>query len=154
MCFRTDLRLRPDPGATPVAMSTFAAETYYESLGQNWERAAMIKARPVAGDLAAGNRFLETLQPFVWRRHLDFAAIEDIQSIKRQIYADKGGSTVAVAGHNVKLGRGGHPRSRVLRPDPAAHLGGRNPALRMAKTETAIRAWWIPNASGPMSPRT
>ena len=137
--FRTDLRLRPDPGATPVAMSTFAAETYYESLGQNWERAAMIKARPVAGDLAAGNRFLETLQPFVWRRHLDFAAIEDIQSIKRQIYAHKGGSTVAVAGHNVKLGRGGIREVEFFAQTQQLIWGGRNPALRMAQTETAIR---------------
>ena len=68
--FRVDLRLRPDPGATPVALSTFAAETYYESLGQNWERAAMIKARIVAGDQAAGTRFLHALRPYVWRRAL------------------------------------------------------------------------------------
>ncbi|MEY8837576.1 glutamine-synthetase adenylyltransferase, partial [Cribrihabitans sp. XS_ASV171] len=68
--FRTDLRLRPDPAVTPVCMSMAAAETYYESLGRTWERAAYIKARPCAGDLAAGDRFLETLRPFVWRRHL------------------------------------------------------------------------------------
>ncbi len=136
--FRTDLRLRPDPGATPVAISTFAAETYYESLGQNWERAAMIKARPVAGDIVAGNRFLDTLQPFVWRRHLDFAAIEDIQSIKRQIYAHKGGSTVAVAGHNVKLGRGGIREVEFFAQTQQLIWGGRNPALRMPQTEAAI----------------
>src|SRR5204863_2236920 len=94
--FRTDLRLRPDPGATPIAMSTGAAEVYYESLGQNWERAAMIKARPVAGDLAAGKRFVKTLKPFIWRKHLDFAAIRDIHSIKRQIHASKGGADIAV----------------------------------------------------------
>ena len=68
---RTDLRLRPDPGVTPVVVAMHAAEQYYESLGQNWERAAMIKARPVAGDLAAGAAFLERLQPFIWRRNLD-----------------------------------------------------------------------------------
>src|SRR5579875_3485914 len=79
--FRTDLRLRPDPAATPLALSTTAAELYYESLGQNWERAAFIKARPVAGDLEAGEAFLRRLQPFLWRRHLDFAAIRDIHSI-------------------------------------------------------------------------
>ncbi|MFM8681443.1 MAG: glutamine-synthetase adenylyltransferase, partial [Alphaproteobacteria bacterium] len=66
---RTDLRLRPDPGATPLAMSTDAAEFYYETLGQNWERAAMIKARPVAGDVEAGDAFLARLRPFLWRRH-------------------------------------------------------------------------------------
>src|SRR5690606_34231903 len=79
--FRTDLRLRPDPGATPLAISVVAAETYYESMGENWERAAMIKARPVAGDLAAGDAFLAMLRPFIWRKYLDFAAIQDIHSI-------------------------------------------------------------------------
>tara|TARA_R110002110_G_scaffold2756_1_gene13306 strand:- start:50941 stop:53946 length:3006 start_codon:yes stop_codon:yes gene_type:complete len=138
--FRTDLRLRPDPGATPVALSTFAAETYYESQGQNWERAAMIKARPVAGDIAAGDRFLETLQPFVWRRHLDFAAIEDIQSIKRQIHAHKGGSTVAIAGHNVKLGRGGIREVEFFTQTQQLIWGGRNPDLRSPFTVRSIEA--------------
>jgi glutamate-ammonia-ligase adenylyltransferase len=82
--FRTDLRLRPDPASTPLALSVAAAETYYEGMGQNWERAAMIKARAVAGDIAAGELFLRRLRPFVWRKHLDFAAIQDIHSIKRR----------------------------------------------------------------------
>ncbi len=69
--FRTDLRLRPDPGSTPVAISTGAALAYYESRGQNWERAAWIKARPCAGDIKAGEMFLEELAPFIWRKHLD-----------------------------------------------------------------------------------
>ena len=73
--FRTDLRLRPDPRSTPAVMSVDAALSYYETAGQNWERAALIKARPVAGDRAAGARFLAELQPYIWRRHLDFAAI-------------------------------------------------------------------------------
>ncbi|MBL4692463.1 MAG: glutamine-synthetase adenylyltransferase, partial [Magnetovibrio sp.] len=73
--FRTDLRLRPDPGSTPLAISTLAAETYYESIGQNWERAAMIKARAVAGDINAGQEFLHFLTPFIWRKSLDFATI-------------------------------------------------------------------------------
>src|SRR3546814_1232859 len=89
--FRTDLRLRPDPGAMPLAISLNAALTYYESLGQNWERAAMIKARPVAGDRRLGKAFLNELRPFIWRKHLDFWAIQDVHSIKRQIYAHKGG---------------------------------------------------------------
>ncbi|MGH7005093.1 MAG: bifunctional [glutamine synthetase] adenylyltransferase/[glutamine synthetase]-adenylyl-L-tyrosine phosphorylase, partial [Alphaproteobacteria bacterium] len=100
--FRTDLRLRPDPGATPAAVSILAAEVYYETMGQNWERAAMIKARPAAADRAAGDTFLARLRPFVWRRNLDFNAIQDIHSIKRQINAHRGGSTIAVAGHNIK----------------------------------------------------
>ena len=76
--FRTDLRLRPDPASTPPALSVLAALTYYESAGQNWERAAFIKARAVAGDIADGEHFLAELRPFLWRRHLDFAAIQDI----------------------------------------------------------------------------
>ncbi|MEE8214350.1 MAG: glutamine-synthetase adenylyltransferase, partial [Alphaproteobacteria bacterium] len=99
--FRTDLRLRPDPGVTPVAISVLAAETYYETLGQNWERAALIKARPAAGDLKAGEAFLKQLTPYVWRKNLDFAAIQDIHSIKRQIQAHRGGGNIAVAGHNI-----------------------------------------------------
>ncbi|OWK22300.1 hypothetical protein AJ88_08155 [Mesorhizobium amorphae CCBAU 01583] len=73
--FRTDLRLRPDPGSTPLAIPEQAALHYYEGRGQNWERAAMIKARPVAGDLAAGAAFLKELQPYVWRKYMDYAAI-------------------------------------------------------------------------------
>ena len=138
--FRTDLRLRPDPGATPVALSTLAAETYYESLGQNWERAAMIKARIVAGDQAAGTHFLHALRPYIWRRHLDFAAIDDIHSIKRQIYAHKGGSTVAVAGHNIKLGRGGIREVEFFAQTQQLIWGGRDPSLRTPGTVDAIRA--------------
>ncbi len=138
--FRTDLRLRPDPGATPVAISTMAAETYYESMGQNWERAAMIKARPVAGDRQAGARFLDVLRPYIWRRHLDFAAIEDIQSIKRQIHAHKGGSTVAVGGHNIKLGRGGIREVEFFAQTQQLIWGGRDPMLRAPRTVEAIEA--------------
>ena len=81
--FRTDLRLRPDPGSTPLAIPIEAAMLYYEGRGQNWERAAFIKARPVGGDVAAGERFLKDLIPFVFRKYLDYAAIADIHSIKR-----------------------------------------------------------------------
>ena len=83
--FRTDLRLRPDPAATPPAVSLATALAYYESMGENWERAAMIKARPVAGDRALGERFLREIRPFIWRRHLDFAAVADIRAMKRRL---------------------------------------------------------------------
>ncbi|TIQ04403.1 MAG: bifunctional [glutamine synthetase] adenylyltransferase/[glutamine synthetase]-adenylyl-L-tyrosine phosphorylase, partial [Mesorhizobium sp.] len=96
--FRTDLRLRPDPGSTPLAIPVEAALRYYEARGQNWERAAMIKARPVAGDLAAGAAFLKDLQPYIWRKYLDYAAIADVHSIKRQIHAHKGLGEIAVKG--------------------------------------------------------
>ena len=138
--FRTDLRLRPDPGATPVALSTLGAELYYESQGQNWERAAMIKARVNAGDLSAGSRFLKGLTPFVWRRHLDFAAIQDIHSIKRQINAHRGGSTISLHGHNVKLGRGGIREIEFFAQTQQLIWGGRDPGLRPASTLGALQA--------------
>ncbi|WP_144299711.1 bifunctional [glutamine synthetase] adenylyltransferase/[glutamine synthetase]-adenylyl-L-tyrosine phosphorylase, partial [Elioraea rosea] len=138
--FRTDLRLRPDPAATPLAVSVDAAHTYYSSLGQNWERAAMIKARPVAGDLAAGNAFLAELRPFIWRKHLDFAAIRDIHSIKRQIQAHRGGAEIAVAGHNLKLGRGGIREIEFFAQVQQLIWGGRDPKLRNPRTREALAA--------------
>jgi len=138
--FRTDLRLRPDPGATPVALSTLAAETYYESMGQNWERAAMIKARPIAGDTEAGQAFLSLIRPFVWRKHLDFAAIQDIHSIKRQIHAHRGGGQIAIVGHNVKLGRGGIREIEFFAQTQQLIWGGRHPELRSPVTIDALRA--------------
>jgi glutamate-ammonia-ligase adenylyltransferase len=142
--FRTDLRLRPDPAATPLAVSLPAAITYYESMGQNWERAAMIKARPVAGDRALGEAFLREIRPFVWRRHLDFAAVADIHSIKRQIHAHKGArgahAEVQVAGHDVKLGRGGIREIEFTTQVLQLIWGGRDPALRDPTTLGALAA--------------
>ncbi|MFQ5984068.1 MAG: bifunctional [glutamine synthetase] adenylyltransferase/[glutamine synthetase]-adenylyl-L-tyrosine phosphorylase [Alphaproteobacteria bacterium] len=138
--FRIDLRLRPDPGATPLAVSTEAAETYYESVGQNWERAALIKARPVAGDRARGAAFLEALVPFIWRKHLDFAALQDIHSIKRQIDARGGGRRIRVPGHNIKLGRGGIREIEFFAQTLQLIWGGRDPSLRPRATCQALRA--------------
>jgi [glutamine synthetase] adenylyltransferase / [glutamine synthetase]-adenylyl-L-tyrosine phosphorylase len=137
--FRTDLRLRPDPSATPAAVSVLAAETYYETLGQNWERAAMIKARPVAGDRQAAQDFLGALRPFVWRKNLDFAAIQDIHSIKRQINAHRGGGRIAVGGHNIKLGRGGIREIEFYAQTQQLIWGGRVPELRAIGTVDALR---------------
>ena len=142
--FRTDLRLRPDPAATPLAVSLPAAIAYYESMGQNWERAAMIKARPVAGDRALGESFLREIRPFVWRRHLDFAAVADIHSIKRQIHAHKAAkgahAEVQVAGHDVKLGRGGIREIEFSTQVLQLIWGGRDPALRDPTTLGALAA--------------
>lgn len=138
--FRTDLRLRPDPGSTALAISTEAAETYYESYGQNWERAAMIKVRPVAGDRDRGEAFVRHLRPFVWRRSLDFYAIQDIHSIKRQINAHRGGAQVAVAGHNIKVGRGGIREIEFFAQTQQLIWGGRVPEVRPARTLEAINA--------------
>ena len=138
--FRTDLRLRPDASATQAAISLDAAEDYYESLGQNWERAAMIKARPCAGDPQTGKAFEAMIAPFVWRRHLDYAAIEDIQSIKRQIHAHAGHGEIKVAGHNIKLGRGGIREIEFFVQTQQLILGGRNPTLRSRATLDALAA--------------
>ena len=138
--FRTDLRLRPDPGVTPVALSVHAAESYYESLGQNWERAAMIKARACAGDLEAGRAFLARLQPFIWRRNLDFASIEDVHSIKRQIHEHRGHGEIAVDGHNIKLGRGGIRDIEFFVQTQQLIAGGRDPGLRDPTTCGGLKA--------------
>jgi glutamate-ammonia-ligase adenylyltransferase len=132
--FRTDLRLRPDPGSTQIALSTIAALDYYEREGQTWERAAYIKARPIAGDLEAGERFLKNLSPFVWRRYLDHAAIADVHAMKRQIHAFRGHDEIAVAGHNIKLGRGGIREIEFFVQTQQLIAGGRVPELRGKRT--------------------
>ena len=138
--FRTDLRLRPDPASTPMALSVDAAEVYYESAGQNWERAAMIKARPIAGDLESGSAFMKGLRPFVWRRSLDFNAIKDIQSIKRQIDRKQGGEAPSAFGHNVKLGRGGIREIEFFAQTQQLIWGGRDASLRDCGTLPALAA--------------
>ena len=132
--FRTDLRLRPDPASTQAAISTAAAFRYYESLGQNWERAALIKARPVAGDIAAGDAFLKALSPYIWRKYLDYNAIADIHAMKRQIHAAKGHERIAIAGHNLKLGRGGIREIEFFVQSQQLIAGGRQLALRTRQT--------------------
>ncbi len=131
--FRVDLRLRPDPASTPVALSTAGAMTYYETVGQNWERAALIKARVVAGDRESGQQFLKQIAPFIWRKHLDFAAIADIQSIKRQMDARTDG-TIAAAGHNIKTGIGGIREIEFFAQIHQLIWGGRVPVLRISGT--------------------
>ncbi len=138
--FRVDLRLRPDAGATQVAISTSAAELYYESMGQNWERAAWIKARASAGDALAGAQFLKAMEPFIWRKNLDYAAIQDIHSIKRQSHAQEGHSRIALAGHNIKLGRGGIREIEFFAQTQQLILGGRDPWLRDPSTLGALAA--------------
>lgn len=136
--FRTDLRLRPDPGSTPVAVSIASAEHYYQSLGQNWERAAFIKARAAAGDLTCGRDFLATLKPFIWRKHLDFAAVEDVHSIKRQILSAHKSAELGVAVFDVKLGRGGIRDIELFAQTQQLILGGRNRNLRVSGTVQAL----------------
>ena len=138
--FRFDLRLRPDPSSTPPVVAAPMALAYYESVGQNWERAAFIKARPVIGDLAAGADFVKALRPFIWRRSLDYPAILDIQSIKRQIHVHKTGEGMDAAGANLKLGRGGIREIEFFAQTQQLILGGRDPALRSPRTVDALAA--------------
>lgn len=136
--FRTDLRLRPDPGSTPVAVSIASAEHYYQNLGQNWERAAFIKARAAAGDRVAGAEFLDSLVPFIWRKHLDFAAVEDVHSIKRQILSAHKSAELGDPVFDVKLGRGGIRDIELFAQTQQLILGGRNKKLRSPHTLEAL----------------
>jgi glutamate-ammonia-ligase adenylyltransferase len=136
--FRVDLRLRPDPASTQVAISTDSALHYYEREGRTWERAAMIKARPCAGDAAAGEALLAEIAPFVWRRHLDFAALADVHDMKRQMQTFRGQSEIAVEGHNVKIGRGGIREIEFFAQTQQLIAGGRHPHLRVRPTLEAL----------------
>ena len=147
--FRTDLRLRPDASVTPVCISMEAAERYYESLGRTWERAAYIKARPCAGDIAAGWRFLETMRPFVWRRHLDFAAIQDAHDMRLRIRTHKGlGGALNLDGHDLKLGRGGIREIEFFTQTRQLIAAGRDADLRQRDTLGGLAALasrgWVP----------
>ncbi|MCB2129724.1 MAG: glutamine-synthetase adenylyltransferase [Rhodobacteraceae bacterium] len=139
--FRTDLRLRPDAAVTPVCISASAAEQYYEAQGRTWERAAFIKARPCGGDLAAGERFLSALSPFVWRRHLDFASIQDAYDMRLRIRDHKGlHGKIVLEGHNMKLGQGGIREIEFFTQTRQLIAGGRDPDLRDRTTLGALAA--------------
>lgn len=149
--FRTDLRLRPDPAVTPVCIAMEAAERYYESLGRTWERAAYIKARPAVGDIAAGEKFLQSLRPFVWRRHLDFAAIQDAHDMRLAIREHKGlGGPITLPGHDMKLGRGGIREIEFFTQTRQLIAGGRDPDLRprgtLAGLQVLTEKGWVPEA--------
>lgn len=138
--FRTDLRLRPDPSSTPLAVSTRMADVYYESVGQNWERMVWIKGRPTAGDRACAERFLKVLTPFVWRRNLDYWAIGDIQAIKRMINSKVGSAGLETVSPDVKLGPGGIREVEFFAQTQQLILGGRQPELRDRTTLGALAA--------------
>lgn len=145
--FRTDLRLRPDASVTPVCISMAAAERYYEAEGRTWERSAYIKARPAAGDVAAGEKFLTALTPFVWRKHLDFAAVAETMDMRQRIRDHKGLHGLALEGRNLKLGPGGIREIEFFAQTRQLVAGGRDPSLRQPRTVKALaalaRADWI-----------
>lgn len=152
--FRTDLRLRPDPGVSAAAVSINAAETYYESYGQSWERAAFIKARAAAGDIPLGEEFIRRLRPFIWRKFLDFAAIEEVYAVMRQIHASKGPSSKGFSeadfhGHDLKRGRGGIREIEFYVQAQQLIGGGKNPAFRTRATLDALAALAAANVIDP-----
>lgn len=131
--WRVDLRLRPDPGATAVAIQRDAALSYYESIARTWERAAFIRARPVAGNIAAGMAFLDDLQPFIWRRYLDYTVLEDLKvMLRREPRPDR------LLGHNIKNGVGGIRSIEFFVHAHQLIAGGREKKLRLTSTPTAI----------------
>lgn len=137
--FRVDLRLRPDPSATPLVVSAVAARHYYQERGRTWERAALIKARPIAGDIAAGRDFLDRIAGFVWRRNLDFATVQELHDIKRQIDARHGGGSIHPHGHDLKLGRGGVREIEFFAQTHQLIWGGKERALRVIPTCEVLR---------------
>jgi len=137
--FRVDLRLRPSPEVTPIALSVNAAISYYESAALPWERAAFIRARVAAGDRALGQYFLEAIHPFLWRRSLDFGALEELQSITRRIRDHYSQGQVFGPGFDLKRGRGGIREIEFYAQIHQLIHGGRDRALRAPATLDALQ---------------
>ncbi|EXS71600.1 bifunctional [glutamine synthetase] adenylyltransferase/[glutamine synthetase]-adenylyl-L-tyrosine phosphorylase [Sphingobium sp. Ant17] len=138
--FRVDLRLRPSPEATPIALPVEAAIGYYESMAVGWEQAAFIRARAAAGDMELGDYFLRQIRPFVWRRSLDFGAIDAIVDISRRIRDHYAQGQAFGPGYDLKRGRGGIREVEFFAQVHQLIHGGRNPALRSGNTREALRA--------------
>lgn len=137
---RVDLRLRPSPEVTPIALSVNAAISYYESSAVGWERAAFIRARACAGDKALGEQFLSAIQPFVWRRALDFGAIEEIRKMGQAIRDHYAHRQQFGPGYDVKRGRGGIREVEFFVQARQLVHGGREAELRKGATLDAIAA--------------
>ncbi|WP_293876673.1 MULTISPECIES: bifunctional [glutamate--ammonia ligase]-adenylyl-L-tyrosine phosphorylase/[glutamate--ammonia-ligase] adenylyltransferase [unclassified Sphingomonas] len=144
---RVDLRLRPSPEVTPIALPVEGAIGYYESQALAWERAAFIRARAAAGDLALGRYFLDAIRPFVWRRGLDFGAIGEIRDLSRRIRDHYASGQALGPGYDLKRGRGGIREAEFFAQIHQLIHGGRDPALRAPATRDALAqlaaAGWI-----------
>ncbi|MES2498285.1 MAG: bifunctional [glutamine synthetase] adenylyltransferase/[glutamine synthetase]-adenylyl-L-tyrosine phosphorylase [Pseudomonadota bacterium] len=138
--FRVDLRLRPSPEVSPLALPVDAALSYYESAALPWERAAFIRARAAAGDIDLGQHFLEAIRPFIWRRSLDFGAVREIRQISRRIRDHYSQGQVLGAGYDLKRGRGGIREVEFFAQIHQLIHGGREPQLRAPATLDALRA--------------
>ncbi|MDE8653779.1 bifunctional [glutamine synthetase] adenylyltransferase/[glutamine synthetase]-adenylyl-L-tyrosine phosphorylase [Novosphingobium album (ex Liu et al. 2023)] len=138
--FRVDLRLRPASEVSPLAISIDAALTHYESSALAWERAAFIRARACAGDVAAGEAFLAAIRPFIWRKSLDFGAIAEIGRLTAQIRANTKGSATVGPGFDLKKGRGGIREVEFYAQTHQLIHGGRDPSLRLRGTRATLDA--------------
>ena len=132
--YKVDLRLRPEGNRGDIVLPLRSYEIYYESWGQTWERAALVKARPVAGDPSLGKAFLETVRPFVYRRYLDFKALDEVRELKVKIDAQ----AKAKGGYDVKLGRGGIREIEFVTQAIQLIYGGKEPWLRERSTLRAL----------------
>jgi len=146
---RVDLRLRPSPEVTPIVLPVNAAISYYESAALPWERAAFIRARAAAGDLALGRRFIDAIRPFVWRRSVDFGAIEEIRQISSRIRDHYAQVQAFGPGFDLKRGRGGIREAEFFTQVQQLVHGGRDPALRAPATLDALAAL---TAAGRLDP--
>jgi len=138
--FRVDLRLRPAAEVSPLAISLDSAITHYESSALAWERAAFIRARACAGDIGAGEAFLDHIRPFVWRRSLDFGAIDEVRRLTHRIRDEQRGPRSPEPGYNLKLGRGGIREIEFFAQTHQLIHGGRDPSLRVRGTRAALDA--------------
>lgn len=138
--FRVDLRLRPASEVSPLAIPLDAAITHYESSALAWERAAYIRARACSGDIAAGEAFLDHIRPFVWRRSLDFGAIDEVRRLTHRIRDQQSGPRIPEPGYNLKLGRGGIREIEFFAQTHQLIHGGRDPSLRVRGTRAALDA--------------
>ena len=135
---RVDLRLRPSPEVTPIVIPLNAAISHYESSALPWERAAFIRARACAGDVALGQRFLKAIEPFVWRRSLDFGVIDDVRQISARIRDHFAQGAVIGPGYDLKRGRGGIREVEFFVQIQQMIHGGRDSSVRAPATLDAI----------------
>jgi [glutamine synthetase] adenylyltransferase / [glutamine synthetase]-adenylyl-L-tyrosine phosphorylase len=134
--FRVDLRLRPGGSHSPLAASLEGALNFYQSFGQTWERAALLRARPIAGSLDLGRQLLSELTHFIYRRYLDFDTLRQLRGMKQQIEREL--RSPALVEQNIKLGRGGIRELEFIVQALTLVYGGRDPRLRSPATLTAI----------------
>lgn len=137
--FRVDLRLRPSPEVTPIALPVEAAIGYYESSAVAWERAAFVRARAAAGDRALGQSFLDTIRPFIWRRSLDFGAVKEMRAMSHRI-REHHGRVALGSGYDLKRGRGGIREVEFFAQIHQLIHGGRDASLRSPTTMPALAA--------------